>query len=374
MAYFTLEALQAEHGDSLMLHFGKAAKPGLIVIDGGPSGVYTKTLKARLAALKAACSPDDSLNIPLMMVSHIDDDHIHGILDLLNELVKADKLGNELPYTIRTLWHNSFEAIVGDSAKKLSASIDTASLQTASAGDPVPDLPLSHHGALVLASVAQGNKVREAAKALGLKLNNPFTELVTAPASGAKEVDMGDGLTFTVLGPSGPRVDALRKDWLEKIAKPKKVDKAKAAEFVDNSVYNLSSIVVLAGSGKRRMLLTGDGRGDFMIENLKAAGLLKGGKIKLDLLKLPHHGSSRDIALEFFETIIADQYVISANGKYDNPDLETLELLTKVRGKDAYTIHLTNPIPHCSSSSIRTRPRTRDGSTRWSFATRRRRL
>lgn len=344
--FFTLEALQAEHGDALLLHFGEADSPGLIVIDGGPSGVYAKTLKGRLAALKAARDQDGRLPIRLLMVSHIDDDHIHGILDLFDELVREDKLGNPLPYDIGTLWHNSFEALVGGGPSKLSASIDTASLQAASAGDAVPDLPLSHHGALVLASVAQGNRLREAATTLGLKLNNPFADLVTAPADGKKDVDMGGGLKFTILGPSGPRVEELRKEWLKRIAKPKKVNKASAAEFVDTSVYNLSSIVVLAQAGKRRMLLTGDGRGDFMIENLKSAGLLKRGRIELDVLKLPHHGSSRDIADLFFETIFADHYVISANGKYDNPDLETLQILTKVRGKDPYTIHLTNPVPH----------------------------
>ena len=38
---FTLEAVQALHGDALLLHFGKTSAPELIVIDGGPSiGVY----------------------------------------------------------------------------------------------------------------------------------------------------------------------------------------------------------------------------------------------------------------------------------------------------------------------------------------------
>jgi hypothetical protein len=344
--FFTLEALQAEHGDALLLHAGKPDSPELIVIDGGPTGVYKKTLKARLGALKAARGAGERLPIRLMMVSHIDDDHIHGILDLAQELVQTDTLGNELPYDIHTLWHNSFEAIVGDGPGKLSASIGAASIQAASAGDSVPDLDLSHHGALVLASVAQGNKLREAVKSLGLSLNAPFADLVTAPATGREDVDLGGGLTFTVLGPSAPRVDALRADWIKKIKTPKTVDPATAAAFVDTSVYNLSSIVVLATSGKRRMLLTGDGRGDFMIETLGTAGLLTHGKIKLDLLKIPHHGSVRDIDVPFFEAIVADHYVISANGKYDNPDLETLQILTKVRGNEPYTIHLTNPVPH----------------------------
>ena len=33
---FTLEALEAKHGDSLLLHYGTKKSPQLIVIDGGP--------------------------------------------------------------------------------------------------------------------------------------------------------------------------------------------------------------------------------------------------------------------------------------------------------------------------------------------------
>jgi len=48
---FTLEALQAKHGDSLLLHYGKPKAPKLIVIDGGPAGVYKASLRPRLAEL-----------------------------------------------------------------------------------------------------------------------------------------------------------------------------------------------------------------------------------------------------------------------------------------------------------------------------------
>ena len=48
------------------------------------------------------------------------------------------------------------------------------------------------------------------------------------------------------------------------------------------------------------------------------------------------------MALQFFETITADHYVISANGKYDNPDSDTLCWIAQARGKANYTIHLTN--------------------------------
>ena len=51
------------------------------------------------------------------------------------------------------------------------------------------------------------------------------------------------------------------------------------AAFVDKSVPNLSSIVVLAELGGKSMLLTGDARGDKILEGMELAGLLEtGGK------------------------------------------------------------------------------------------------
>lgn len=43
-----------------------------------------------------------------------------------------------------------------------------------------------------------------------------------------------------------------------------------------------------------------------------------------DILKVPHHGSDRNVTREFFENVTADQYIISADGKHGNPDYATL--------------------------------------------------
>ena len=76
---------------------------------------------------------------------------------------------------------------------------------------------------------------------------------------------------------------------------------ALAAEFVDESIHNLSSVVVLAEFDGKRMLLTGDARGDFILESLREAKLLKNGKLAVDIFKVPHHGSVRNAAAELFE-------------------------------------------------------------------------
>ena len=51
----------------------------------------------------------------------------------------------------------------------------------------------------------------------------------------------------------------------------------------------------------------------------------KQGKFHVDVLKVPHHGSDRNVSPEFFNTVSADYYVISANGRDDNPSVDTLK-------------------------------------------------
>jgi glyoxylase-like metal-dependent hydrolase (beta-lactamase superfamily II) len=75
---FTLEALQANDGDCLLLHYGTEDAPKHILIDGGPKTIYKSVLKPRLDELRGA----RALNLRMVMVSHIDLDHITGVLDL----------------------------------------------------------------------------------------------------------------------------------------------------------------------------------------------------------------------------------------------------------------------------------------------------
>jgi glyoxylase-like metal-dependent hydrolase (beta-lactamase superfamily II) len=82
---FTLEALQAAHGDSLILHYGPLTNPRFILVDGGPKGIFKASLQPRLMEIHAARG-GGVLEIRLMMVSHIDDDHITGILDFTKML------------------------------------------------------------------------------------------------------------------------------------------------------------------------------------------------------------------------------------------------------------------------------------------------
>ena len=336
-----LEALRAKYGDSLILHSGTQTKPQLTVVDGGPPGVYNDALRPRLEEIRNERKLDAKtpLDIDLMMVSHIDDDHISGLLELVRKLNEQREAHEPFPWKIGRFWHNSFDDILGNKDSQIASSASTMS--TASLGEF-----LQPEGSLILASVKQGRELRALLDALNLDGNKPFNGLVLA--DGTKEaVTVGD-LTITVVGPNKDNLVALQEKWDKEIKPMLKQEKGKGklaeiAAYVDKSVHNLSSIVVLVESQGKRILLTGDGRGDHTLEGLEAAKLLKNGKIEVDVLKLPHHGSDRDVEPNYFERIVADHYVVSADGKYDNPDVATLKMISAARLDDDFTIHLTYP-------------------------------
>ncbi len=348
---FTLEALPARYGDALLLHYGQAEAPQLVVIDGGPPRVYREHLGPRLAALRQSRSPNGALRIRMVMVSHIDEDHIAGLVELTNRLAQTPPTRTP-PYDILTLWHNSFDDIVGGSeeSERVFGTVGE-SVRSAEAGGAPPEwlARLRPPAALVVASVNQGRKLRDNARKLDILTNEGFTGLVGAPESGRKEVPLGDGLTFTVVGPGERRIADLQKEWDREIRRlhlEEDGGMAKAAAFVDNSVYNLSSIVVLASAGGRTILLTGDARGDDIIRDLESAGLKQPGEpFHVDVLKLPHHGSSRNVAPVFFEQVTANHYVVSSNGeKFSNPDIPTLQWLSDSRADAPYRLYLTYPL------------------------------
>jgi hypothetical protein len=340
---FTLEALQAHDGDCLLLHYGSGQERKLILIDGGPTGTYKSILKTRLDQLRGT----GTLDLRLAIVSHIDLDHITGILDLFKNLCELGNTGKPPPYRVHSLWHNSFEKLI----RAKETAIENKVIGAALGGSYVPLAGLEDKVKAVVASVKQGNDLRNYAVKLGNVKLNAETKggLVRAPETGRKTIaiDRDHGLTFTILGPREVELQNLEYEWARAKSKPKARPQAIAADYLNRTVPNLSSIVLLAelksGRSKpKRMLLTGDAGGDLIVEGLQSAGLLQHGKIHIDILKVQHHGSRHSIERDFFEKVTADRYVISGDGKHGNPSMEVLSWLSSVRSAEKYDVYLTN--------------------------------
>jgi hypothetical protein len=352
---FSLDVLRARKGDCLILHYGTKTDRRIIMIDGGPSKVYKPQLKERIKQIRKArkLAAEKALPVEIVMVSHVDDDHIKGILELTRELREMKEAQQPLPLRVGSLWHNSFDDLLTTTPKELKvmAGFGLAALD---GSVPVPkdeDARQFEDTAGVLASIPQGRDLRLDGKFLGWKPNRQFKGKLILAAKDTKPVPIDGGLNVTVVGPMQRELIALQKkhdQWLRDQKKKKKKDAGAAlAAFSDPSIHNLSSLVFHVEAAGKTMLLTGDARGDKILEGLQLAKLLeKSAKstTHVDVFKVPHHGSANNAKVELFKRITADHYVFSGNGEHGNPERETLEMLFEARGNAPFTMYFTYPI------------------------------
>ncbi len=313
-----LHVIQAQFGDCLILEFGTGGKPRFVLIDGGPAGNYDADLSP---ALKGIIGEGGKLD--LLVLSHADNDHAVGVLDLL-AAVEDDVVSERAVRTeVVALWLNSFGRSL-DPSGEISQRIQSVMEMAGVANVAMPLAADAYFG------MQEGNRIRLIAKKLKIPLNKGFKDDLILVETAKKAVKLGP-LQLRIAGPNRANLTALRKEWLDWLAKTETSvaeDPATAAN-ADRSIPNLSSIVILATAGGKTILLTGDARGDHIIDGLKTAGLAKNGKLHVDVLKVQHHGSCRNATRAFFDAVTADTYVISANGKYGNPDLETLKWIVQ---------------------------------------------
>ncbi len=323
-----LKVIQAEFGDCFVLQYGSETNPRYILIDGGPDGIFKDHLQAELTKIS-----ERGGKLDIVILSHVDNDHLVGVLDLLAEMEKQD--AKNLPRIIKidTIWHNTFGKTIGegnDIEKRVNGVFAIAGAAKATM--------LSTNS--VLKGIAEGNKLSSLIERLGIPVNSGFEEkLVSLDASPSPVHLENSNLCITIVGPTKANLDKLRQDWLDWLAENEKLAGTQdpyTLAMADRSIPNLSSIMILVEADGKRALLTGDGRGDHLIEGLGLAGVLdSSGKIHVDLLKLPHHGSDKNVTKGFFETVTADTYVISANGMYGNPDTSTLVWIVETAKKSA---------------------------------------
>lgn len=328
---FGLRVVQAEFGDCLILEYGTGGEPRYMLIDGGPDGIFADHLDAELQRIREAGG-----GLDLVVLSHVDNDHILGLLDWTSDLIARTE---DDRIKVGGLWHNAFSQTI-DPQNEIAPRVKTAATTAGMLG------VMSAANATLL-GIGEGSRLRANAAVLGLKVNDGFAKNLVSLDTAPGDISLGN-LTVKVVGPTQANLDALHDAWmawLEKHEEAIALGKPHLAAMADRSVPNLSSIQLHVKADGKTMLLTGDGRGDHLLEGLAAAGLLEDdGGIDVDLLKVPHHGSDRNVNRKFFERVRAKKYVMSANGKDDNPDLMTMTWIAQAAKKQAreITIFVTN--------------------------------
>ncbi|HEY5854180.1 MAG TPA: hypothetical protein VIW24_09060 [Aldersonia sp.] len=301
-----LDLLPARHGDSLLLTWGPPTDRHRLLIDGGPAGAYPQ-VAARLREVATQGSLD------LLVLTHIDADHIEGTLLLTNDA--------DLDIGIGECWFNGPAQVAPTLGGK------------------------------------QGEMLAALIGARGIPFNAAFDKAaVCAPDTGPLPVRrLPGGLTLTVLGPDREALAKLRQAWLptmrdEGLAftseeqaldalrartglnpavtflgetkRPGISDLLQTPSPKDTKAPNRSSIVLLAEYAGHTILLPGDATPAALTTGVRRLLAERGAeRLELTAFKLPHHGSTRNITNELLELLPADHYLFSSDGgKYGHPD------------------------------------------------------
>ncbi len=287
---FQIEMLPAGCGDALLVSWGKDRRSlKHILVDGGLAGT-SKVLAKRLAGLRGG--------LELLVVTHIDNDHILGILGVL---------GGKTRVAAKRIWFNGWKHIARFNDR---------------------------------AGVPQGNSLmRLLDGSWAAEWNLGFEgEAVYVPDAGKlPAVELGPGARVTLLSPTADKLGALAREWrkigIEKLATdragraatvkrlPKYTIEQLAAEPFreDGSAPNGSSIAFILEAGGKRVLFAADAHAPVLLEGLKRFGA--GRKVKLDAFKLPHHGSERNLSPDLLRLVDCPRYLVSTDGKqFEHPD------------------------------------------------------
>lgn len=219
-----LKVFYANDGDCLLLTSGDGHHA---LIDGGRTGSFreqTWSVLQNLAKRKQA--------VDLVAVSHIDADHISGILWLLKVVAdwsvfdfqvtdggnpRFPKPKEPRPPDIKTVWHNSWR----DQLRDLAGPIEALATEIAAAGQlatlDLSTLPLGAVEVLgafeeLAQSISDGIELRRMVDdATPISRNKPFKELVLL--RDPPHVEKLGKTSLTVIGPAEKHLERLREEW-----------------------------------------------------------------------------------------------------------------------------------------------------------------
>jgi beta-lactamase superfamily II metal-dependent hydrolase len=293
-------------GDCLLLTWGNSAKLWHMIIDLGRGATY-KRIRSDLKALG---------EIELLVISHVDADHIAGVIPLIRE--------DEPPFTPKRVWYNARPQLIA--ARNRAAQIEPFGAR-------------------------QGEKLARGLVHFGWPWNREFVSEVVSTDSGeaAVPIRLDGGLTIRLLSPNDVGLIALIPNWDDELRRAKlrpfdpdadedpldlrfepfgllNVQKLADEDYsADPTEANGTAIALLAEFDGKRILLAADAHSETLEAALRPLAAAEGGRYKIDLLKVSHHGSKANTSKIFPTLIDCSRFSFSTNGdRHDHPDPQTI--------------------------------------------------
>ena len=292
---FNIHFLPVNYGDSFVIECGKGDKKGIIVVDGGPKN---KDCGEKLFDLvKGIGMPD------LLVLTHYDDDHIGGLTEYIL------RCGNEASIPAKEVWANC--------AGYMSVPVLT---RTRSAGQGAT---LSWY---LNRFTGEGGLSWNDNLVEGVSKEFPFASIeVVSPTAEYRELAVGKQEA------AAPSVKPI---VLNKRSLARPVDEIKTPLEVlanqvpkapgkssESEVANAASIAFILRSDGLSILMLGDCYPQNVEAYLRSKGYSEENPLKLDFVKVSHHGSQNNTSNSLLDIIQCNKYIISTNGeKFGHPD------------------------------------------------------
>lgn len=282
-----IKVYQVKCGDCFYLRYISMNKIINIFIDAGYTDTYKKTFKNDVKAIL-----ERGEKIDLFVITHIDQDHIGGIKPFLREFdINA----------IEEFWFNQsdkFEIRENDFEHEI--------------------------------SVKQGINLRDYYHSKGRN----FKEVIAGDI-----LNIADLITFKILSPTQDDLTKFKEEWKQEEQKFEFEIASKLNDYgisieelisnifkEDTDLVNKSSIAFLIEIGQFKAFFSADAHPSIICKSLRNLGYSKQNRLKLDILKVPHHGSKGNLSYELLELLDCQNFIFSANGiNRDNlPNKETI--------------------------------------------------
>lgn len=317
-----VQFLPASEGDAIWVRWGDDLRHQLLV-DMGKGNTGTR-IRGRLETL-----PEGRRHFELLVVTHIDGDHIGGVISGLVERPPLSGLRFD------DIWFNGWPHLHGKRVRRPS---ETEGLEPMGA--------------------VQGELLSEW---LTGPWNEHFDRGPIVREDPLRTVELSDKLRLTVLGPTQTSLENLQGTWTDEVElaiekgrltelsrlesmgrqKPLRPDLTRrsdlndlADEFTDpdDSPSNGTSITLLLEWRKRRVLLTGDAFADDVVDGL--ALLREPSPVVVDVFKLPHHGSQGNVSDALVRSVATTDWVFSTNGtRHYHPDATAVARVIRKAGE-----------------------------------------
>ena len=335
-----VEMLPAQEGDCFLIAVDNKYH---ILVDGGTPYTYRHYLKSRLIKLA-----EDKKVIDLLIVTHVDNDHIGGIIPFIKENGNAS---NPQIIPVKEVWHNSYRHLQFDKNGKLEFR-EKEILKSIVAKGAMEEHIKNNDESVKDISGYQGTTLAGLLYSNGYNWNTISNNL---PIKKGVFQEIDKNIHIKVIAPQDNELEELGKVWKKQLMQKKhsflfsdellfddayeyymrflrepfieareisymkeeeNIEKLAYKEYPsDISVVNNSSICFEIDYKGTLLLFLGD----------KSVGSLDMNLIKekYALLKVPHHGSNNNYSIEFAKKVHADVYLLSTNGrKYQHPDKE----------------------------------------------------